>query len=315
MLTAFYTDLLIFLFLVADFFVLLWCMKRLRGFGRVFVIVLASAAWLVIFYGSFIEPQLIITTNQAIKLGASVSATSTLRAAVLSDFHVGPYKKEPYLRRVVATTMAQHPDIVFILGDNIFDDISYIKYLSPLKDLKAPLGVFAVLGNHDYGEIGYLRGETMETRARAVRETLENFDIKVLINQGTKVQAGGKDFYLLGLDEIWTGRASLPKALKNLETIEAPHPSILLAHNADIVREAEKYGIDLVVAGHTHGGQIRLPLIGSVPKIPHRLGNKYDRGLFSFGKTRLFITSGVGESGPRARLFVPPEVAMLEIQF
>ena len=90
-------------------------------------------------------------------------------------------------------------------------------------------------------------------------------------------------------------------------------PVILVSHNADIVGRAEKLGIDLVLAGHTHGGQVRLPFFGAVPKIPHRLGNHYDRGLFQFGETKLFITSGLGETGPRARLLVPPEVALLEI--
>ena len=77
----------------------------------------------------------------------------------------------------------------------------------------------------------------------------------------------------------------------------------------------EKHNIDLVLAGHTHGGQIRLPFIGAVPTLPTAIDDSYDKGLFQFDSFKLFITSGLGEVGPRARLFNPPEIVKLKLKF
>ena len=92
-------------------------------------------------------------------------------------------------------------------------------------------------------------------------------------------------------------------------------PIILIAHNPDAILYSNADRADLVIAGHTHGGQIRLPWIGSIARIPTILGNDYDKGLFEYGDQQLFITSGVSETGPRARLFNPPVISVLTISF
>lgn len=241
-----------------------------------------------------------------------------LRVALVSDFHLGPYKQRGFATKVVKKIMALKPDIILIAGDFLAEDKKYVSFLEPLKNLSAPLGVYAVLGNHDYDDTITLLSEEGKARSKAVTETLEVAGVEALINEGKILKHDGHEFILIGTDDIWTGYADIQKAFKSegavaLQT-QHPLPSILLSHNADIVERAEKLGVNLVLAGHTHGGQIRLPFLGSVPKIPHALGNKYDRGLFDFGETQLFITSGLAETGPRARLLVPPEVALLEIK-
>jgi len=90
---------------------------------------------------------------------------------------------------------------------------------------------------------------------------------------------------------------------------------ILLVHNPDATPLAETRGIDLVLAGHTHAGQIRLPYIGAVPHLPITIGQQFDKGYFPFGQTRLFITPGVGESTARARFFDPPEISLVTLTF
>jgi predicted MPP superfamily phosphohydrolase len=97
---------------------------------------------------------------------------------------------------------------------------------------------------------------------------------------------------------------------------DTEHPTILLAHNPDVILDEESTAANLVIAAHTHGGQIRLPFLGSLAPIPTKLGRAFDRGWFSLQEGRaLFITTGVGESGVRARLFVPPQIDVLTVHW
>lgn len=307
----YFYDFLIFGFLLSSGALIIAAAFHFKKTGKksamIFFLTALSIFWAVVFYGSFIEPRRLAVRTRQIDLSAE--GNGVLRAALLADFHVGPYKKEAYVKKVVSRVMSLNPDIVLIPGDFIFDDAEQVKYLSPLKDLHAPLGVFAVLGNHDYGSTTGPFGLKGEERAKIIKEALENFGIKVLVNEGLNLNKDGKTFALLGTDELWTGRANIEKALDM-----TGRPNILMSHNPDLVLKAQDFGIDLVLSAHTHAGQIRLPFIGPIPPLPDRLGRTYDRGLFRFKQTQLFITSGVGEMGPRARLFNPPEINLLEIK-
>ncbi|HSD12490.1 MAG TPA: metallophosphoesterase, partial [Patescibacteria group bacterium] len=126
------------------------------------------------------------------------------------------------------------------------------------------------------------------------------------------IAVDGAEIRLAGLDDVRYGHPDIDAALSGI----APGtPTILIVHNPDAASLAEARGVDLVLAGHTHGGQIRLPLLGPVPHMPITIGQQFDKGLFFYGPSRLFITSGVGESGPRARLFDPPEISLLRVTF
>jgi predicted MPP superfamily phosphohydrolase len=111
------------------------------------------------------------------------------------------------------------------------------------------------------------------------------------------------------LDVVDADRDDYKKAVAN---IDATAPQIVLSHTPDIILK-NIASADLILSGHTHGGQIRLPGIGAIPEIPTFLGRQYDEGLFNLGDQQLFITRGVGESGTRARLFCPPEISILTI--
>lgn len=319
-------DIIIFGFLIADGWLFIRFIKNWRvHFGskarKLLSAVLLTGyllSWLVVFYGSFIEPKFLVVKNHRITL--SETDTTTLRMALISDLHVGPYKKAAFVEKIVAKTMALKPDIVVVAGDFVFNDKKQVEYLSPLKNLRPPLGVFAVLGNHDYKERigasgdGYFDlDDEDQLRADAVRNKLTSLGISVLINQGARIEFGNKTLAILGTDELWTRRANIEKTFISLGLTSMPFPSILISHNPDIVLEAKKENIPLVLSGHTHAGQIRLPWIGSIIGLPDKLGRKYDKGLFRFNGTQLFITSGVGEIGARARLFNPPKIDVLEI--
>lgn len=300
-----------FLFLDGVFFVLAIFWIRRQGFEwkRFLLATSLTISWLIIFYGSFIEPQMLVVREQTIILDDK--STETLRAVLVSDFHLGPYKKTAFVEKVVTKILELTPDVVFIAGDFVYDNTEQIQYLDPLKNLKAPLGVFAVLGNHDYGQGGPgMILEKGDNRVKAVREKLETLGVRVLVNDFYDIKKGEKNLILFGVDDVWSGRAEI------LEVAGAFNAKLVLSHNPDIIHKAVRHGVNLVLAGHTHGGQIRLPGIGSVPDIPDELGRAYDRGLFQFEKgTQLFITSGLGEMGPRARLLTPPEIVLLNIKF
>lgn len=314
-------DSLIIGFLVLDVILIAVLIKKFKTRLKVFIplVTLAILAFVVIFYGSFIEPRLIVVREQSIYLGNSTAGMNNanlvpLRAVLISDIHVGPFKKIDFVEKVVLKINELKPDIIFMTGDFVFDKQLHTEFLTPFKNLKAPLGIYAVLGNHDYGRSHDLPEETDEVRAKSVRNALESLGIKMLVNDGEKIQTPeGKYFYVLGVDELWTGRADVKQSIRTFPSLEPPRPNILLCHNPDFILETENLGINLMLSGHTHGGQIRLPLIGPVPPLPDKLGRKYDRGLFTFDKTQLFITSGLGEIDARARLFNPPEIVLLNI--
>jgi predicted MPP superfamily phosphohydrolase len=257
-------------------------------------------SWLVIFYGSFIEPRLLIVTQEEISLSEEVSGE--IRVAVVADFHVGPYTRSGWEQYVVDEVMAQEPDMILIPGDFIFNHEEQVEYLESLSDLSAPLGVYAVTGNHDYSYGAEV----------AVKALIEDSDLTLLENEFVKVEIAEESLVIAGVSDIWF-EGDLTQTLSGL-TVE--DDVVLISHNPDAVLEEVTAVADLVVSGHTHGGQIRLPLIGPVPPLPTELGRTFDKGLFQYSDMQqLFITSGVGETGPRARLFNPPEINIISLSF
>lgn len=263
----------------------------------VFLLCVFGFSWIVIFYGSFIEPRMMVQEELLIEFSED---GEDIKAVVLADWHLGPYKKEQWVQKVVDEVNALEPDLVLMLGDYIYGTPSQVDYLSPIAELEAPLGVYAVTGNHDY------HGNHIEY----VIESLERFNVRVLQNESATVGIGQEKLVLAGMDDLWN-RGSALLALKG--TIEEDNV-ILLAHNPDVVMSIDPNRADWVFSGHTHGGQIRLPFIGSVSELPTVLNRPYDQGVKQYGEQNLFITSGIGESGPRARLFCPPEIVVVDIK-
>ncbi len=306
-------DILIFGFLVFDILIAIWFIKKkkpqLNRSKSFSFITLAFIAWGVIFYGSFIAPKRVSVDHQTINL--SDSPKETITVAIISDLHVGPYKKEDYLQKVINKIIDQKPNLVFIAGDFVSDSIEEVGYLAPLKTLTQTIPTYAVLGNHDY-DLSGADDEIDDELAQKIRTELNSLGV-ILMEDESRPLASGK-LWITGSQEIWTNRNDLSSALKTRSNPELP--SILLTHNPDIIEQLQPEDeVQLVIAGHTHGGQIRLPFLGPIGIIPNVLGQKYDQGFFDYNGVKLFITSGLGESGPRARLFNPPEIVMMEIGF
>ena len=278
-----------------------WLWRRKWVYGRpdwlALATVAAAALWLIVFYGSFIEPRFLTVREYAVRIGGG---ERQVKIAAISDTHLGGYRDAYWLQKVVARVNAQRPDVVLVLGD-IATTATGLEEMSPFRDLAAPLGVYAVLGNWDYRVGGV-----------DVRRRIESYGVEVLTNENLPLGPVAGSPVLVGLDDYDYGTPDWNKAL---EGVAADAPKILAVHNPDFTPIAEVRGLDLVMAGHTHCGQIRLPLIGPLPPMPTKIGRRFDCGLFDYGRTKLFITRGVGESGPRARLFNVAEVSVVNVSY
>lgn len=296
-------DITLFFFLISVGLFLLeqlaFAHKKNKRVHRLFFMSALAISWMVIFYGSVIEPRALVVTKQTVTLAESPS--QTLSIALLSDFHVGPYKGKEWVRHVVKKTNEQAPDFVLIAGDFVFYDPDDVEKLEPLANLKARFGVYAVTGNHDYS--GHAPAYVIQT--------LERLGVVVLENEFLSFDVEGKPFMIVGISDIWFDG----DPIASLYDVSMDETVILLTHNPDVLLLPLVDRADLVLAGHTHGGQIRLPWIGPVARVPTELGNALDKGFFHYNNQEVFITSGVSETGPRVRLFNPPEIALLSIHF
>ena len=223
-----------------------------------------------------------------------------LRVCCVGDLHLFRWADGAAMRRRLASIAAAKPDLILFVGDYATGDARYESRAARIiAEQHAPLGVYAVLGNHD-------RWVGEEHAVRAMRDA----NVRLLINQNVTLVRGGDRLYLAGINDPYTGGDDLPGALKGVPPESCV---ILLSHTPDIIAEAMERGVSLVFAGHTHGGQISLPLLGP-PVVLSRYGSRYAHGLFQERNTAMFVTRGVGEIAPWIRLNCPREIAVLTLR-
>jgi len=273
---------------------------------RLLLLILLATLFVTVFYGSFVEPNIIKVKNISLNFNKT-QEHETIKIAFASDIHVGPYKKEAFIEYLVRRINKEQTDFIFLGGDMLFGKEFEAKYLRPLQNLDAP--TFAVTGNHEYnlGKYGDLK---QLDQTKLLRENFQAWGIEILDNETQNFNYNNITLSISGIKDLWTGRADLKKVRDN---IKANDINVLIAHNPDVILDSDHEAFDLILSGHTHAGQIRLPFIGALMGVPTILGRKYDHGLWQFDKNHLYISSGLGESGPRARLFNPPELTIIEI--
>lgn len=261
-------------------------------------------------YGSTVGTRRITTSRTSIR----IAGMPCLRAVVFSDPHMGPFKDARFLRILVERVNRLEPDIILIPGDFVYDEKTPMDMFAPLKELRATHGAFAVMGNHDTGRFHDLRknpfrGTDISDR---VTSTLQGLGITVLRQESVELTVDGQRFTIAGTDDVWDDNHEVIRPF--LANIDPGIPSILLSHSPDVLLLSEHLNARLIISGHTHGGQIRLPVIGPLLPIPSHVGRRYDRGLFRSGdRTQLFITHGTGETMLRSRFFAPPEIVMMDL--
>lgn len=277
---------------------------RWRKIFRIAILVIlvsiaASAAW-----AFFIEPDRLVVHYAAITIDAWPPELSGMRIAMIGDLHTDTrYINETKLQRIVDLTNAQHPDLVVLLGDYIHGGRNNSELVAPevtakyLKNLQAPLGVYGVLGNHDW----WYNGER-------VREVFESEGIPILEDEVKELNWHGKSFWLAGLADLWTRPQHVGPTIAK---VPAGSTIIALTHNPDIFPDLPQ-SVPLLLAAHTHGGQVNIPLVGT-PIVPSRFGSKYTAGHIFEDNHHLFVTTGIGTSIMRVRFRVPPEIVILTI--
>lgn len=273
--------------------------KRLRiALVAVLLLIVSVVAWAVV-----IDPARLVVRETTIALDGWPNSLTNLKVAVLSDIHAGgSFIDEGKLRTIVERTNALQPDLIVVLGDYIRGgrgrhEMDPEVFAPLLKDFRAPLGVYSVLGNHDW----WFDGER-------VRRALDANGIKVLENQVAKVDARGTSFWLVGLADLWTGPQRISETIAN---VPAGAPLIALTHNPDIFPQLPP-GVSLLLAGHTHGGQVRFPIIGTVVSVS-RFGDRYVGGHVVEDGRHLYVTTGIGTSIYPVRFGVPPEIVLLTL--
>jgi hypothetical protein len=259
-----------------------------------------------------------------------------LKFAVISDIHIGAGGRGvEKARRALQKAMKQRPDAIFLLGDFV-SGRGAIPHIEPaLKGVNAPLGVYAVLGNHDHW-----------ADAHQITLSLRRVGIRVLINESAILRKGNSTVALVGIDDLWSGKPNWRKAFSN---VPKGVPIILLSHNPDAAifwlpsREQQKmltkhaavtrddinrHGsflrqqpVKLILAGHTHGGHVWFPLNRLFARLSKRRGIpvteygwRYPYGLRDIGTTWVYVTKGVTAGNKVPRWFNAPEIAIVELR-
>jgi predicted MPP superfamily phosphohydrolase len=223
-----------------------------------------------------------------------------LRVAQISDLHCGPFASGARVDRWVAAVNRLSPDIVAVTGDLIGSGSAFVPVVAAsLGRLRAPDGVFACMGNHDYF-----------TDGDEVAHALERAGLTLLRNRGVEVRRGDAALYVAGVDDTWTKRNDLERTLADRP---AGAPVLLLAHDPALFPEAAARGVDLTLSGHTHGGQLGLPFFARRLNLA-RLMTPFTTDFYRLEDATLYVNRGLGTTGPPVRLAVPPEIALLTLR-
>jgi uncharacterized protein len=250
-------------------------------------------------YASLWEPFAYEVTETDVFIRDLPARFENFRLAQVTDVHHSSLVPLAEVRRVVQLANEARPDIIVLTGDYTTSRRGYIEPCAEaLGELRAPEGVWAVLGNHDH----YNDAE-LTTRALVRR------GIKVLSNMNTVLERGGDELQLIGIDDWGWGQADWGRALRG---VTATRPSILLSHEPAVLDMPETQGLSLIISGHTHGGQICLPFVGAPARFLEEF--RYLRGLYERAGTQLYVSRGTGMIGVPVRVGARPEIAILRLR-
>ena len=252
-------------------------------------------------YASLFEPFNYELTETDIFIRGLPESFDGFRIAHVSDIHHSRLVSRLEVERVISLVKRAKPDMVALTGDYTTSRRSYIEPCAEaLGTLEAPEGTWAVLGNHDH----YTDSE-LTARALASRR------IGVLSNTNVRIRRGADELQLAGIDDLGWGAADFTRALHGLDPTR---PTILLSHEPGVLDMPEARGLSLILSGHTHGGQICLPLVGAPARfmMPDEL--RYLRGHYEREGTQLYVSRGTGMIGLPVRIGARPEIAVLRLR-
>jgi uncharacterized protein len=246
---------------------------------------------------AFIEPYWLQNMIYVIASRDVPPSFHNAKILLITDIHHGPYFSISRVRSLVSRVNAENPDIILLGGDYVHRSPKYIiPCFNELKNLRAPLGVYGVLGNHDHWENGELTKKMMDESG------IIRIDNKAswIIREGEKIKIGGVGDY----------REDTQDLAPALEGVGKGDFVILLSHNPDYAEAFDSDKIDLLLSGHTHGGQVTLAGLWA-PIVNSKYGQKYRTGLIKRGNTNMIVSNGVGTITPPVRLFARPQIVTI----
>jgi len=245
-----------------------------------------------------VEPYLIGVNDVDFADGDLPGSFDGKTVVFAADFHCGPLFSVERTGDVVRMINSLKPDLILLGGDYIFDDVNYIKpCIGELKNLKAPLGVYGVLGNHEHW-----------ADAESSRQALSEAGVTLLDNRAEWVELGGGRIRVGGVGDMWT---DVQDIAPTVEDAAAGDFAILLSHNPDYAEGLKTDKVDLMLSGHTHGGQVTV--FGLWAPVKSTAYGKYVSGMVDAGGTKVFVTKGIGMAGLPIRFFARPEIVRFHL--
>jgi hypothetical protein len=266
-------------------------------------ILLGPVLLLFLAYIFLLEPNWIDVTRHDVWFKRLPPEFDGLVVAQLSDLHIASYGFRE--RRLLTALAKAKPGLIVITGDFITpgsDRAAVLRFLKDLRPLDPPFGVWAVLGNHEHTDLPVLGHEEM-------RQFFNEANIALLVNDAGRIGRGLDTLTLIGVDDPYTGHDRLWEALKGMQ--RTPF-AILLSHSPEIFFKADLARFDLVLAGHTHGGQVRLPWVGPV-WLPEG-SESYEAGWFAGSSAKMFVSRGIGTSTLPIRFLCRPELPLITLK-
>jgi predicted MPP superfamily phosphohydrolase len=244
----------------------------------------------------FYERHFPVVETNVLRLRGLSEAWRGTRVVQLTDLHLEPFTTAADITRAVNLANSLEPDLILITGDFMTKEWQPVAALAELlSDLRAPLGIYGCLGNHDHWH-----------RPDAIQKELERRQIGILRNEGTVLLRHGQPMFLAGVDSAWGGAPNFGKAT-------AAHrlgdPLLLMVHEPDFALQVVPTGrVSAQLSGHTHGGQVRVP--GFSPPFLPKLGKRFAAGSYDVGDTSLYVSRGIGCIGLPLRFASAPEVTL-----
>lgn len=269
---------------------------------RYIIKILLSLIILVILFViySFIEPYWLQVEHINIIDRDIPKSFEGKKIVFISDIHHGGYFSIKRVARLVEKVNRLRPDIIILGGDYVYRDKKYIiPCFEELKKLKAAIGKFGVMGNHDHWQ-----------NVELTKQGMKNAGIVILDNQAEWTEINGHRIKIGGVGDLWEDSQDINPTIENTKEEDFV---ILVSHNPDYVEELVTHNIDLVLSGHTHGGQVTIFGLWA-PLIPSRYGQKYRTGILDTEFTKVIITNGVGTIAPPVRFFARPEINVIVLR-
>ncbi len=251
-------------------------------------------------YAAGLEPHRVVAEHVPVRLSSLPNGFDGFRIALLSDFHLYPFTTIDIVQESIQIANRFKPDLVLLAGDFIYGAVDAAFDLVPLfHQFEAGKGVFAVLGNHD-----------VRKGPNIVSQALAKGGVELLRNRGVTLQLGSDSIYLAGIDSVFAG---WPRPKAAFDNRKSDLTSIVLLHEPDYIEDLveSKIPVDLQLSGHSHGGQVRLPVSG--PLLLPPWGQLYDRGLYRIENAQIYTTRGIGMVGVPIRFNCPPEVTCITL--